>query len=996
MESPPKRVTRSRAAAKVAEPAVKTTKIVTASAKARSASTATASTKSTAAKRKTRSDEDELDGADTQQPTLAKRPARGRPRKVVPADEEVSAPAAAMKTTTATRARITKAAAAAPPAAKEQPAPPRPTRGRPKKVVEPKADEAAQEVPPKKTTRGRAVTTTKTTEAATTKPTVKKTVKFEEPDKENLEPSAKTKEPASTGLRGRPVRRAATATTARPTKAAAKSSTDGEKKPLSPRKVTQISVSREPDDSEDELAGEDKTPLLMKSPTKPSKGIAKDTKPEPTATEDGEDSTAVINAAILDPPELALPPITSPARRPPASPFKDTFKSPARKIGTIQLPGSVAKPSQGGAAQPGPTSAFKTSLLHSAAKRPQSPIKGLNFGSAAKPQQTQSAMKSSMFQSPAKRAFPGLKPVTEPRPQHSFNESPLPKSMAASTTALTAGSRPSEKLMLEDEPAHDADAIFSESIEDLEFPGRLSAVLPRHADPAWQADVDAETLVAAEPTEELLVEEDQVDGASTADVTSEEIVAHDEEVVATADTTDLVAETKASPEPCASSDSAPSVQLTYQLQNVQLRETDALPDQDSDFESDEEDSINDNRCPETPASIQSAARLTGTGGKGQASGGSSRTSRRSTLGFTALTDKLSAWSATSPCKPSISEVSKEVVTDNAESTNLVDHVASEAEEEEASMGAHFFEDEMLVRLDVAESSSGLEQQGPAEEDQVLEIDEELFGDVGVTQEDLDLAEEAAEMSLLEPQEIEEVEDNVNHNRSFDDSLSDASQEYGDENQVPVDPAMLGQANQAPTTPVRRPLMATFHTTTKVPLKPADDSTPSPLKKRSFSASRVAPRRPALPRSATVISYSPQKENRRSSAASQRTANSGPSTPAPVTPAKTDIWSTLGTPARTPRRDINPRLLHGAIVYVDVHTSEGSDASNIFIELLTQMGARCVESWDWNPTGPVRDGAGADKIGITHVVYKDGAKEVLDKVRSANGIVSCVGVGWVLE
>lgn len=112
----------------------------------------------------------------------------------------------------------------------------------------------------------------------------------------------------------------------------------------------------------------------------------------------------------------------------------------------------------------------------------------------------------------------------------------------------------------------------------------------------------------------------------------------------------------------------------------------------------------------------------------------------------------------------------------------------------------------------------------------------------------------------------------------------------------------------------------------------------------------------------------------------------------ATPSKPDTdWSTIGTPARTPRRDLNTALLKGAVVFVDVHTSEGADASSLFIELLTQMGARCVKSWNWNPSSD--DGS---KIGITHVVFKDGGKRTLEKAKETGGVVTCVGVGWVLE
>jgi len=101
-----------------------------------------------------------------------------------------------------------------------------------------------------------------------------------------------------------------------------------------------------------------------------------------------------------------------------------------------------------------------------------------------------------------------------------------------------------------------------------------------------------------------------------------------------------------------------------------------------------------------------------------------------------------------------------------------------------------------------------------------------------------------------------------------------------------------------------------------------------------------------------------------------------------------------TPIRTPRPDLNPGLLSAAVVYVDVHTTEGADASGIFIELLMQMGARCVKQWSWNPSDETTDEH--KRVGITHVVFKDGGKRTMERVRQAKGLVSCVGVAWVLE
>ena len=124
--------------------------------------------------------------------------------------------------------------------------------------------------------------------------------------------------------------------------------------------------------------------------------------------------------------------------------------------------------------------------------------------------------------------------------------------------------------------------------------------------------------------------------------------------------------------------------------------------------------------------------------------------------------------------------------------------------------------------------------------------------------------------------------------------------------------------------------------------------------------------------------------------------------------------------RTPLKPVASGILSGATVFVDVHTSEGADASGIFVELLTSMGARCVREWKWNGRASLAavntesslqealtpGRMAGDKPGITHVVYKDGGVRTLEKVREANRLaeikgeagekVLCVGVGWVLE
>lgn len=225
---------------------------------------------------------------------------------------------------------------------------------------------------------------------------------------------------------------------------------------------------------------------------------------------------------------------------------------------------------------------------------------------------------------------------------------------------------------------------------------------------------------------------------------------------------------------------------------------------------------------------------------------------------------------------------------------------------------------------------------------------------------------------------------------------------------------------APATPMKNSTNSpqTFHTVSKVPLKPEGDVSPLKMsRKRGRSLSNVSPSRasPRLRRSfllsreeKNVPTYSPRKSPRmesptrrpqRRSSTHSRT-NSVEHRQSLSKPTK--MPSRSPSPAKSPRKSIggNGHALQGSVVYVDVHTTEGEDASGIFIELLQQMGARCVKNWSWNPRASVMPEEGTDqkdgKVGITHVVYKDGGIRTLEKVRSARGLVKCVGVGWVLD
>ncbi|KAK3329537.1 hypothetical protein B0H66DRAFT_634704 [Apodospora peruviana] len=995
-QSPPKRMTRARAAAKATEPATKTTKIVTAAAKAKATKcTATAPTSSSTNKRKIRPDDAEDEDPLDQEPVKA-------------------ASAATMKAPRATRGRPKKTAdEPAPESAVTEPA--KPARGRPKKVVETtptepvrtvratraKKTKAEEEVeasaePPKKATRGRPPASTATSKS-TARATVKKTVKFEEPEKENIAPSSitagkgssKPSEPAS-GLRARPMRRPGVAgRTARGVRSTASASAKGEKPlPLSPKKVNQLTLNK-PEDSDDELGMNDKPPVrpLMRHPIKPV-GTGKKLQTVAPAVEAEKD-------VVLDPPETAHTLILgSPARRPPASPWKNAIRSPAKRVEGV-LAVSREEKTDG---QPS-KSPFKASLLQSPAKRPPAGIRSLDLGSANGAQLNTSPMKMSLLSSPAKRILSPAKTLVPPaQDEFQLGRTPAPKPTLlatplpaqANSTLGTADGQEEQDADLE----HDDDDAVLDSPTRLRFPGRLSAVLPRHADPVL---ADSMSPLAEDAIEVEDYNREHISPGRETVESGEPMALDDEGQV----------------DQVQSRSTTPPTSLNQNRGTFGLREKDLQPYNKDGFDSEDELSPQQEAysrvfgaAPTTPCPATTSAtpksRIVNDQTRSSGRSTAKRVRRDDHFGFTPLAQQLNGWTAgPSPLKIGINTESPVAVSASprGQLSNPAENRMSTAPEP-SPMKNQFFEDEMLIRPDPMEDEviSSIDPEQAMDDN----IDSPVLEDISFTEEDVALAAEAKEMSLMEP---EQVEDLLN-NHTPDDSISEASQEYGDENAIPIDPSLLPNEHGAqepgvpPITP-QRTIRREFHTVSKVPLKPAAEDSPRPkIKTRSHSISRLPVQRPthSLTRNATVISYSPTKKRDvnpfvDAPAVEEERADSAP----PVTPQKSEVsWSTMGTPARTPRRDIDPALLRGAVVFVDVHTSEGADASGIFVELLSQMGARCVKSWPWNPSSPPGKDGHSSKVGITHVVYKDGGKRTLEKVRESAGVVQCVGVSWVLD
>ena len=958
-------MTRARAAAAASKP--KTTSAASTTAASRAKAAATTATKTTA-KRKTRADEND-DGEDevASAPAMKTARPRGRPRKAdEPAEEPKPVRRAAATSAAGTAARATRATRAKKvEPAEEEPA--KPKRGRPRKNTE---NEEPKNAPEPAKTRTRAATTT------ATKPVAKKTVTFQEPEKENINPDTKKEGEAkpAAGIRGRPVRRGAvaaaaaapkttTTTTAAPatraTRVARTTTTKTankapEKMPLSPKKATQVTARDRDPPSEDELAGPEKTPL-KKKPLRPppSSALAQSKASEATEEAPAEKAEEPEKEEEAAPADV----LRSPAKRPPPTPFKDAIKSPAKRAEGFQLPSS---PSKSAGQQPGATP--KMSLLQSPAKKPQA---GLSMAPPSLPGAEPVAstpLKSSLLGTPARRPGSVLRAFASARKEAAAVESPATKPTILSTPL--EGAKPSEMLMDEEEAegaAGVARNLFAEPMPSLKFPGRLSAVLPRDADPAY--DLDMSTVEEGNENGGQLGGVQEAEVVEPVEVQAEnEVLANGEEVEHPAEDeeeTDVeVSDNEAENKEPASEDEDHEMsdildepeQVTDENNTEQpeepttaksppksatkfsLRQKDLDPFHGLDEESDDEQTTTLPRN-KSPSPTRSTA--TPSGPHRRVSTGR----RASGLGFTPLADKLGAWKASSPKKSPLTR------RQSAASVLSNEELAKQS----------FFDDEMSVR---EQNEINAAIMAALEADIDAQIDP-VFDDIAFTAEDMELAEEAKELSMMEMEPMAQ---------DPDDTLSEASQDYGDENQVPSEPTV----SVPPQTPAR-PIQKTSHTVSKVPLKAADHSTPSPIKKRRHSVSKLPVQRPAsVQRSATVISYSPTKSDKN-----------------PGTPSK-DSWSVQGTPARTPRSDLQSGLLRGAVVFVDVRTSDGSDASEFFVELLSEMGARCVKRWDWAPEEE------SAPVGITHVVFKDGGKRTLEKVREAGGVVQCVGASWVLE
>jgi hypothetical protein len=975
-DSPPKRVTRARAKASSSgdgEPeqstvtTTTTRKITTASAKlgaqtkrvAKAVKVVKGSKRSNTKAKDGDGNVDPVRQADGEEP-LVKESTKSRTRRKRVDEEEAVGKSTVVKNSAHVDGRRAKI-----PVQVELHAEAPKARGRPKKVVVapiPASTDVKQQPekpePVIKAVRGRAaaIASKPIPESSTTTAPTRKRVKFQdesEKDKENIQQLSSLKKPlaAKTGLKAKPVRiPTASRTTTRSKKAqdAKKLPDHGEEaeeaRPLSPKKVKQIAKSFSVG-SEDELCRE-RTPVraLSKSPVKPPiSTVWEMDKPAPKTNFDE------VTLPSSPTKSIAFTILASPARRPPPSPFKDSLKESPKRVNLGDSMAPVSKSVQ---------SPTKATLLQSPAKRlvfsckPMAAAslkkldtelpsnKSLIASAQAKQLKTPLFSPSKMFSSPVRAVKSPESPFkihqTKPLEQKenlALEVQVLPREINSLTHVIT------EKLISNASPQEESTA----TTEAIKF---------RRSPPQPFKDDDTESAVC-----ETTILDAEHDGVSIPN----------EAVKGTT-----------SPEPV-----APFAALSFSFASR------------LSFGADESESEDELVSPSKGSNISNILpRAVSTTLQSEMTQGGFEwspipTGTTQIFSMTPLATQLGGWVATSPEK-----------------------TASKAPyERKRGLFSPFGPTFVGQPAQCIEKNSDLCVNGDSESPYKSSFFEDCFHPEMVTDQDHDPATQLLTCEVM----TEEADGNGN---------SQASEEYGDENALPMglddfDAQPHGDNLDLTCTPAT--VFALYpreiHTVSKVPLRPAGDDSPLKMpRKRSRSFAGSSQMINAAEKSRTHgfgRGFSKENDSFLSNVLESTGSSMEDSTTTtksvialPRTPGSA-VWSNYGTPGRTVRKGLVPNVLKGAVVYVDVHTSEGADASGIFLDLLTQMGARCVKQWLWNPrngapsTGD--DSASAsdsdgpvNKIGITHVVYKDGGKRTLEKVREAKGVVLCVGVGWVLE
>ncbi len=963
-DSPPKRVTRARAKASD-DPAskAKTVKVMTPSVKAATKKDQPAEAPRIT-KRKTRADDEQQTNAAEKSVVEELVKTRGRAKKV---EEKIAEQGVADEVPKKARGRPGKTAEA-----EEMLSTAPKTRGRPKKVGAaeesklPIPSEPGKPAPAKITTRTRAAIAKSTAaskapaKSATIKSAaLKKKVTFQdeaEKDKENVPIEVEKPATKATGLRAKPIRKpAATKAVTRSEKAGpAKTQTQADPEgegvqPLSPKKVVQVAKSSSIS-SEDELCSS-KTPMraLSQSPVKPPPSSARPLDRSVSKLDFG----AIAEAS--SPTRSAAPSVLqSPARRPPPSPFKDAMKLSPKKVNL-------------GDATHRPAMLFPKVAVKSTMK--ESPKRGVVPVSLAQPVfLARSPTKSSLLQSPARRpgvtpmnAFAQQSPTKSGVPKASMKTLVSPerndtlKTLVSSSKEAASSPLRATRSLLSPVKVHkmtEADRVASVQTNSAELVSRGALdvfneieIIRSVTSPTRNTEEDAQDFEARDerrsPTPSPFKEHRStpaIENFAKGSMTKESGIERPDDRSATP------------PGPF------PFVAPAFSLASPAFRCAIDESDSEDELASPQKVFLTTPLKKHGISTHDFGAPSTATSAVSDRRSSLRRTTQRQSLAMTPLALQMSTWLASSPEKKELSDmaqIGQRMISPNHSTF------------EESPARTSFFEDQMAV-CDVTN-------------DTVVDME---MGEV-----------EAGEIAVEANKE------------------SHSFEEYGDENAVPEEPQFV--AMQQPTqdqTMTCTPAKVFYaqpreiHTVSKVPLRPAGDESPLRLpRKRSRSIAGPLASGDALRvASAPAVGVEPSQFQDRTP--TKRQGQSKPTSP--VKPRSSNDDSLIETP-RTLRKEGSSKVLSGAVVYVDVHTSEGEDASGIFLELLTLMGARCVKQWSWNPrasmavladdeNSPRASEVSNSKVGITHVVFKDGGKRTMEKVRESRGTVACVGVGWVLE
>lgn len=1000
------------------------------------------------------------------------------------------------------------------------------TRGRPKKTIGPEIETTATAEPTKRQTRSRTGSSASVNQAtadAAVKPTTttRKKVTFQdlpESDKENVpipsrtSTAKKSKAAPTTGIRAKPLRKPAATNAAIRKKATTTRDATKEDKVqpeepcvLTPKKITQVTRSTTPNDSDgDELNGA-KTPVrdLSLSP----KRVA-----NPSGTLSPVKKLNFTPALQPNSPEKskAQPTMLSPARRLPTSPYKDSLKESPRR-GEV-MPTFLNSTSKPHTINP----ALLTASTPSQSRLLQSPKRGalnasLFSNSNLRPQQP--PLKTSLLQSPARRLFsPEKAKVGEAERVHVLVEEDAlhTRSPDAAVSCNFRASQSPERgckviTLSDDELTQETTGFldFDNSVLNIRSPLKINKATPSPGKSPPQENAP-DSLMFDNVLQQQLSLSISPEGASNK--VTEEV----SNVQFQLDPMEGVVTTVASSE---------------QDENLPLSSVLFRAPRGREAEESSEDEL---QSPEKSFHI-GRPNVTSINVRSRLSTAIGETSRD--MGFTPLAVQFSSWLASSPEKQGQNSKPRHglfspVATEHVPGEVQISRQSTPRQKTPANKLSANAKSQTASRLSIAQSTAGTPSKTSLEDEMKARESDEIIDnqDASEAQSNLnpDSNDKTEVIAELHPAELVHSEgddailpanddlttDLVNQNTFTDTAVIDFaalaeeakelataaelhsressnSSTYGDENLAPIEPAMDAQedlneasaanalhvelfrdsaaaaglaspengssGNEGVATPIRRDLTQPRFLNTvvsKVPLRPEGEASPlkitkkrprsmsegplSSAKRRSLedirnlgiqTATMVTPDR--IQQSATLVTPGQisftvddfgdstldgielpddviMDEN-------EGVTTAGTPSAMKSTPTVRNVRS-VSTPSRTPLKAVGNGVLHGAVVYVDVHTSEGADASGIFVELLTQMGAKCVKEWKWKSRASLAAmDAGeevtppSNKIGITHVIYKDGGKRTLEKIRDANkmtenghGGVWCVGVGWVLE